>query len=156
MLQDGTLYDKSLDVAYAKNIGAIKLDAAHKIIGSRASDAPQHGRRGKNKAAHIAGSQDSIHEDSNSAINQADSVKQPENGINSPTETITPKKRGRPKKTENKDTQIIQDQDNIHEEPKSATNQADSGKQLKNGINSPTEISSPKKRGRPKKPVTSG
>ena len=97
MLKSGTLYDKSLDVAYADNIGAKKLDAAQKLVGSRKKCAPPIINCENNDVDHLAG-RDGIHKEPEMAIGQSDNGKQQENGIKSPNETATPKKRGRPKK----------------------------------------------------------
>jgi transposase len=131
MLQSGELYDRSLDVAYADMSKAKKLDAAQKIVGSHKSGAQTFDRGGNNNVAPFANGPDGIFEESGLATEQADSGKQPEKGIESPNETATPKKRGRPKKIE----------------------QADSGKQPEKRIESPNETTTPKKRGRPKKTV---
>jgi len=48
MLKDGAFYDKSLDVAYANNVRAKKLDAAQKIVGSRKIDAQNFGKSAYN------------------------------------------------------------------------------------------------------------
>jgi hypothetical protein len=98
MLKSGTMYDKSLDVAYSDKIGAIKLDAAHKIVGSRKSSAQLPGKGGNNRSAPHAPGLDTIINKQGLTIAQADSGNQPYNGIESPSETATPKKRGRPKK----------------------------------------------------------
>jgi transposase len=97
MLKSGTLYDKSLDVAYANNIGAKKLDAAQKLVGSRKKCSPSINGCENNDVDHLAG-WDGIHKEPEMAIGQSDNGKQQENGIKSPNETATPKKRGRPKK----------------------------------------------------------
>jgi transposase len=98
MLKSGKLYDKSLDVAYADNIGAKKLDAAQKLVGSRKKCVSPINKCENNDVDHLAG-RDGSHKEPESAIGQADNSKQPENGIKSPKETATPKKRGRPKKS---------------------------------------------------------
>jgi transposase len=98
MLQAGTIYDKSLDVAYANNVRAKKLDAAQKIIGSCKSDAQAFGKSGNSKEARIDFGQDSILEGSGLIDLGAASITQPENGIESPSKTAPQKKRGRPKK----------------------------------------------------------
>jgi len=100
MLKNGTLYDKSLDVAYADNLGAKKLDAAQKIVGSRTSKAPPFDQCGNNDVAQLAYGRDELLKEPEPATKlQADSKKQPKKGIKSPNESATPKKRGRPKKT---------------------------------------------------------
>ena len=98
MLKSGTHYDDSLDVAYANNIGAIKLEAAQKIVGSRTSDALDGKNSVNNIAAQLSNGLIVTHGKSKLDNMQADSGNQPENGIESPTEAPTPKKRGRPKK----------------------------------------------------------
>jgi transposase len=99
MLKSGELYDNSLDVAYADNIGAKKLEAAQKKVGSRTRKTPPFSQRGNSDVAQLAHSWEDIHKEPNSATKQqADSEKQPEHGIKSPNETAAPKKRGRPKK----------------------------------------------------------
>jgi len=98
MLKDGTLYDKSLDVAYAENYRAKKLDAAQKIIGSQRRSSPSDNRCANNDVDQLA-SKDGINKEPEAAIKQSDSKKQLENGIKSPDDTATPKKRGRPKKS---------------------------------------------------------
>ena len=97
MLKSGTLYDKSLDVAYADNIGAKKLDAAQKLVGIRKKCASPINGCENNDVDHLAGL-DGIHKEPEVAIGQTDNGKQKENGIKSPNETATPKKRGRPQK----------------------------------------------------------
>jgi transposase len=97
MLKNGTLYDKSLDVAYADNLGAKKLDAAQKIVGSRSRNAPYFDQRGNSDVAKLTHDQDI--EPEPATKQQAGSEKQPKNGIKSLNETTAPKKRGRPKKT---------------------------------------------------------
>jgi transposase len=99
MLKSGALYDNSLDVAYADRIGAKKLDAAQKLVGSRTRNAPPFNQRGNNNVTKLAHRWDDLPNESEAAIKQqVDNEKQPETGIKSPNETATPKKRGRPKK----------------------------------------------------------
>jgi transposase len=98
MLKSGTFYDRSLDVAYANNLRAIKLDAAQKIVGSRKSDTQAIDKSVKSNGIRLALDLDSIHEESDSSHSQVDYKKQSIDGIASPSVTPTPKKRGRPKK----------------------------------------------------------
>jgi transposase len=100
MLESGTLYDKSLDVAYADIIGAMKLEAAHKIVGSCKSDPPSFEQSGNNNDAKLATSRDAVREEPEPGNSQTESGNTPKNGIESPNEKTAPKKRGRPKKTE--------------------------------------------------------
>lgn len=93
MLRDGTLYDKSLDEAYVKKNRAKKLDAAHKIIGNRKNETPASNITENSEAVQLGHS-------------QADALKEPDRkerqspkGIQSPTKTEVPKKRGRPGKS---------------------------------------------------------
>jgi transposase len=97
MLKDGTLYDKSLDVAYANNVRAKKLDAAQKILGSRKSGSPAFHKSGNSNDALLL---DSALEKTEVVGKQTETerVSQPKSGIESPNETAPPKKRGRPKK----------------------------------------------------------
>jgi transposase len=83
MLKNGTFYDKNLDVAYAKENKAKKLDAAQKLLGSRKSAPPSSSQRENDMEA-------PCHADTQSDAGQ-------EKGIQSPI--ATPKKRGRPKKS---------------------------------------------------------
>jgi len=129
MLESRTLYDPSLDVAYADNIGAMKLDAAQKIVGSRKSGAPFSGQSGNNNDDQPTPGRDGTHEEPELANKQAES------GIESPNETPEPKKRGRPKK---------------------ADQQSESEIRAESGIESPNETPEPKKRGRPKKVLSPG
>jgi len=100
MLKSGTLYDKSLDVAYAENIEAKKLDAAHKIIGSRKSAAPPSDQHGDNSgSAQPDNGRDGGNGEPESAIGHAVSARQQEKGIKSPINLAVTKKRGRSKKT---------------------------------------------------------
>ena len=99
MLKSGTTYDKSLDVAYAENMRAKKLDAAQKIVGSRKSDAPSSKQHDNDEEAPLAHSQDGFHNGIGLTDKQVGSGNQHDkSGIESPNETVTPKKRGRPKK----------------------------------------------------------
>ena len=99
MLKSGTTYDKSLDVAYAENMRAKKLDAAQKIVGSRKSDAPSSKQHDNDEEASLAHSQDGFHNGIGLTDKQVGSGNQHDkSGIESPNETVTPKKRGRPKK----------------------------------------------------------
>ena len=100
MLESGTFYDKSLDVAYAELIGVQKLDAARKIVGSRTSDTPPSDHCGNNNSVpQLAKDRIDTHEEPEVVIKQAADGKQLENGIKSPSEKETPKKRGRPRKS---------------------------------------------------------
>ena len=99
MLNSGTLYDKSLDVAYADNIGAKKLDAAQKLVGSRKKCAPPTNRCGNNDEAQLAHGQDGTYEEPELVNKPTDSENQPDNGIKSPNKKAAPKQRGRPKKS---------------------------------------------------------
>ena len=102
MLESGTFYDKSLDVAYAEQIGAQKLDAARKIVGSRTNVVPSSDRCGNNDVANVAKPSqdlDGTHKESKLAMKPADVGKHSENGIQSPVEATISKKRGRPKKS---------------------------------------------------------
>ena len=99
MLESGAFYDKSLDVAYAEQIGAKKLDAARKIVGSRTNDSPSFDQRENSKVSHIAQKRDGVHEEPELALKQADNRKHLGNGIKSPKNTAIPKKRGRPQKS---------------------------------------------------------
>ena len=99
MLENGTLYDRSLDVAYAEKAEAIKLDKAHKLVGSRKSVAPPSERGVDNGDVQLAHGRDGTREaDQESADKQEESGNQHKSGIESPNETATPRKRGRPKK----------------------------------------------------------
>ena len=99
MLESGTLYDKSLDVAYADNIGAIKLEAAQKIVGSRKSVAQPFNKCADNLGVQIATGLDGIHGEALGLANkEAKSGEHNKSGIESPNETAVPKKRGRSKK----------------------------------------------------------
>jgi hypothetical protein len=129
MLESGTLYDKSLDVAYADNIGAMKLDAAQKIVGSRKSSAPSFDQSGNNNDDQPAPGRDGTHE-------ETIANKQVESGIQPPDETVIPRKRGR--------------------RPKKTDQQTESRTRTESGIESPNETVTPKKRGRPKKVVAPG
>jgi transposase len=99
MLESGTFYDKSLDVAYAEQTIEKKLDAAQKIIGSRTSDAALSDHCGNNKVIKPDQDRDNIHAEPELAIKQVNGSKQPENGIKSPNEKDIPKKRGLSRKT---------------------------------------------------------
>jgi transposase len=102
MLKSGALYDKSLDVAYAEQSGAKKLEAAQKKIGRRTSGTPSLEQCGTNNVAQLVQDLNSIHisEEPELAIKQAGNEKQPKNGIELPNKTATPpKKRGRQKKS---------------------------------------------------------
>jgi transposase len=96
MLKTETFYDKSLDVAYADNVRAIKLDAAQKIVGSRKRGSKNSGNSGNDNVDRLAHVQNSTLEEQGLTIKHAESSKKL-NGIESPKETGTPKKRGRPK-----------------------------------------------------------
>jgi transposase len=97
MLKSGTFYDKSLDVAYADNIRAKKLDAAQKIVGSRKSGTQAHNKSGNSNDVQLPDS-DSVPMDPKLTNKQAGSVTQPENGIESSNKTASQKKKGQPKK----------------------------------------------------------
>ena len=100
MLESGAFYDKSLDVAYAEQVGAQKLDAARKIVGSRTRNVPPSDHSGENNnAAPLAKNQDDVHEKPEVAIEHAEGGKQEKSGIQSSNESGTPKKRGRPRKS---------------------------------------------------------
>jgi len=98
MLGSGAFYDKNLDVAYAEQIGAQKLDAARKIIGSRTINVPFSDYCSDNMHAQLA----SVHDDIRTGLQvdnwNAEDGKQTEKGIQSPTDIVTPKKRERPRK----------------------------------------------------------
>jgi len=98
MLKSETLYDKSLDVAYAQNIRAIKLGAAQKIVGSRKRNAPSFEQSGNNNDARLASGQDDSHEKPVLSNKKVESRIQPKSGIESQNEAPPIKKRGRPKK----------------------------------------------------------
>ena len=101
MLKSGEYYDKSLDVAYANNIGAMKLEAAQKIVGSRKSVSTPLDNGADNIDVRLASDQGGVLEEALEPANkQAESENQHKNksGIESPHETAAPKKRGRPKK----------------------------------------------------------
>jgi len=98
MLKNGTYYDRSLDVAYADNIGAIKLEAAQKIVGSRKRKAPTFDKRSNDDSGEVSGIQNGSSGESESASDKADSGKPPTDGIESTNDKAPPKKRGRPKK----------------------------------------------------------
>ena len=97
MLKSGKLYDKSLDVAYAEKIGAVKLEAAKKIVGSRKKNSLASDKRSDNDDANLANRQNGGSEKPKQSIKMADSGNPPKNGIESPNKTSAPK-RGRPKK----------------------------------------------------------
>ena len=99
MLENKTLYDKSLDDAYADSIGAMKLEAAQKIVGSRKSVVPHSDKCVDNLGVQPAPDQDGIHEEAHElGIKQAPCGDHQNSGIESPGKTTVPKKRGRPKK----------------------------------------------------------
>jgi transposase len=98
MLKSGELYDKSLDVAYAENSRAVKLDAAKKIVGSRKKDSRPFDQSGNSKDVKIAKVQNALHEESGLASKQAESGNQLIDGIESPKETDAPKKQRKPRK----------------------------------------------------------
>ena len=98
MLKSGTLYDKSLDVAYADDIRAEKLDAAQKIVGSRKNDSPSFELGGSNSDAKLASVRDGANEGPELIDTQVESGNQLKSGIESPKESTPLKKRGRPKK----------------------------------------------------------
>jgi transposase len=98
MLKSGTLYENNLDVAYSDINRAKKLDAAHKIVGSSKSDASLLNICANNKVVQPAHGLESIHEKPALVIKSTDSGNHPKNGIQSPIEGTTPKKRGRSKK----------------------------------------------------------
>jgi len=98
MLETGTLYDKSLDIAYAEKIGAMKLDTAQKIVGSRKSDPPSSEQSGDNNSAQLARGHNAVQDGLQHAHHQPENGNKPKCGIGSPSEKAAPKKRGRPKK----------------------------------------------------------
>jgi len=98
MLKDGTLYDESLDVAYANNVRAKKLDAAQKIVGSQKSGIQTFDKSNNSNDVRLAPSSDSVLVEPKSNDKQTESISQQENGIESPNKTAQQKKRGRPKK----------------------------------------------------------
>jgi hypothetical protein len=99
MLESGTFYDKSLDVAYAEQVGAQKLDAARKIVGSRINNVPPSDHSDENNnAARLAKEKVAVHEKLEVAVEHTECEKQGENGIQLPNENRMPKKRGRPRK----------------------------------------------------------
>ena len=98
MLKSGTPYDKSLDVAYADNIGAMKLDAAQKVVGSRKRNLPFEQSVISNRDDDLAGGQDYGKNEPESVEQQAESGKEAKIVIESPNGTAEPKKRGRSKK----------------------------------------------------------
>jgi transposase len=99
MLKSGEYYDKSLDVAYADDIRAEKLDAAEKIVGSRKSITPTFDKDSDNLGTQLAVDHENLREE---ALKMAE--KQPKNknyqesGIESPNVQVAPRKRGRPRK----------------------------------------------------------
>lgn len=93
MLKNGTLYDKSLDDAHVNKNRAMKLDAAHKTIGSRKNDTPASGISENNEVTQLEHSQVAAGKQPERTI------KQSQKGIQSPTKTEVPKKRGRPRKS---------------------------------------------------------
>jgi transposase len=98
MLKSGELYDKSLDIAYADNIGAEKLDAAIKLLGSREKATRDSNKSGNDVEAQTATMCDGSCEISEQASNHCDNANQHVKGIESPNEPSATKKRGRPKK----------------------------------------------------------
>jgi len=74
MLKNGTPYDKSLDVAYADNDRAKKLDAAQKLVGGRKSDLPYSNKNGNNDTDKSAACHEAKHEEPELARSQAESV----------------------------------------------------------------------------------
>jgi transposase len=96
MLKSGELYDRSLDVAYADSIRAMKLETAQKIVGSRKSIAKPFDNDADHLEMKFAPSQGGAPEE---ALEKRDeSENQYKSGIESPNNTVSPKKRGRPKK----------------------------------------------------------
>ena len=98
MLKSGELYDKSLDVAYADKIGAIKLEAAQKVVGSRRRVVPSFDKCDSNEADKLANGLDGNHTGP-VADKMVESLKEMELRIKSQNESTTQKKRGRPKKS---------------------------------------------------------
>ena len=98
MLKSGELYDKSLDVAYANDIRAEKLEAAQKIVGSRKKAKPSFEQSMNSIDILDAPALEDFHEDIEIAHQQSESVDQLISGIESPGTTNTLKKRGRPQK----------------------------------------------------------
>ena len=97
MLKSGELYDRSLDVAYANNVKAEKLDAAHKIIGSRKKNAPVIDNVIKNNNVRHEPCLAVVKNEP--VINSTEkSERKHKHGIESPCTTTVTKKRGRPKK----------------------------------------------------------
>jgi len=99
MLKSGALYDESLDDAYADDIGAKKLDAARKIVGSRIGKDPPVDRRDSNDVADLVHGGHGACDEQKLDARQTDSGGKQTKGMKSPNDTDAPKKRGRPKKT---------------------------------------------------------
>jgi len=98
MLNSKTPYDKSLDVAYADNIRDVKLDAAHKIVGSRKKSVDASKRVDDTGDARLDTVQNGSRNepvDLDKAVGTGTLLNY---GIESPSEPAPPKKRGRPKK----------------------------------------------------------
>jgi transposase len=99
MLESGSFYDKSLDVAYADHMRDMKLDAAQKIVGSRKNPTSPSEQNVNNKDAQLVPDRHALPKDQKPVRKSAQSENQIKNGIESPSDTVAPKKRGRPKKT---------------------------------------------------------
>ena len=99
MLKSGEFYDNSLDVAYADCMGAMKLEAAQKIVGSHKSVAKTFDHGVDHLDVKFAPGQGGDLEEALKLDEKQDECgNQDKNGIESPNNTVGPKKRGRPKK----------------------------------------------------------